>query len=91
MVIRLGMRFHVVWCRGREDQIHPVSHFNHWGLTSGTRAEVDDAHQKAIENKKNTTFDKLKSSRNARGVFFLLGRLGPQLVGNSTLSKRFST
>ena len=35
MVIRLGMRFHVV-CVEVGDQIHPVSLLNHWGVDVST-------------------------------------------------------
>ena len=50
MVIRLGMRFHVV-CVEVGDQIHPCSLLNHWGVDVATRAEVDEAHAKAVAHK----------------------------------------
>jgi len=47
MVIRLGMRFHVV-CVEVGDQIHPVNVLNHWGVDVATREQVDAAHRDAL-------------------------------------------
>jgi predicted lactoylglutathione lyase len=68
MVIRLGMRFHVV-CVEVGDQIHPVSLLNHWGVDVATRAEVDDAHQKAIENKEKYNIRQVLNPQEMHGVY----------------------
>jgi catechol 2,3-dioxygenase-like lactoylglutathione lyase family enzyme len=50
MVVRLGMRFHVV-CVEVGDQVHPCNVLNHWGVDVATRQEVDAAHAAAIKLK----------------------------------------
>ena len=55
MVIRLGMRFHVV-CVEVGDQVHPCSVLNHWGVDVTSRAEVDAAHANAIKYQKEYGF-----------------------------------
>jgi predicted lactoylglutathione lyase len=68
MVIRLGMRFHVV-CVEVGDQIHPVSLLNHWGVDVSTRAEVDQAHQKAIEFKEKFNIRQVLNPQEMHGVY----------------------
>jgi predicted lactoylglutathione lyase len=68
MVIRLGMRFHVV-CVEVGDQIHPVSLLNHWGVDVATRKEVDEAHQKAIEFKEKYNIRQVLNPQEMHGVY----------------------
>ena len=68
MVIRLGMRFHVV-CVEVGDQIHPCSLLNHWGVDVATRAEVDEAHAKAIAHKDKYKIRQVLPVQEMHGVY----------------------
>ena len=68
MVIRLGMRFHVV-CVEVGDQIHPCSLLNHWGVDVATRAEVDEAHAKAVAHKDKFKIRQVLPVQEMHGVY----------------------
>ena len=68
MVIRLGMRFHVV-CVEVGDQVHPCSVLNHWGVDVSSRAEVDQAHAKAIEHKETYGIRQVLPQQDMHGVY----------------------
>ena len=68
MVIRLGMRFHVV-CVEVGDQIHPCSLLNHWGVDVATRAEVDEAHAKALAHKDKYKIRQVLPVQEMHGVY----------------------
>ncbi len=68
MVIRLGMRFHVV-CVEVGDQIHPCSLLNHWGVDVATRAEVDEAHAKALAHKDKFKIRQVLPVQEMHGVY----------------------
>jgi predicted lactoylglutathione lyase len=68
MVIRLGMRFHVV-CVEVGDQVHPCSVLNHWGVDVSSRAEVDQAHAKAIEHQQTYGIRQVLPQQDMHGVY----------------------
>jgi predicted lactoylglutathione lyase len=68
MVIRLGMRFHVV-CVEVGDQVHPCSVLNHWGVDVSSRAEVDQAHAKAIEHQETYGIRQVLPQQDMHGVY----------------------
>lgn len=68
MVIRLGMRFHVV-CVEVGDQIHPVSLLNHWGVDVATREQVDAAHRDALANQEKFKIRQVLKPQEMHGVY----------------------
>jgi predicted lactoylglutathione lyase len=68
MVIRLGMRFHVV-CVEVGDQVHPCSVLNHWGVDVSSRAEVDQARAKAIEHQETYGIRQVLPQQDMHGVY----------------------
>lgn len=68
MVIRLGMRFHVV-CVEVGDQVHPCSLLNHWGVDVSTRAEVDQAHANALKYQKEYGIRQVLPQQDMHGVY----------------------
>lgn len=68
MVIRLGMRFHVV-CVEVGDQVHPCSVLNHWGVDVSSRAEVDQAHAKALEHQQSYGIRQVLPQQDMHGVY----------------------
>jgi predicted lactoylglutathione lyase len=68
MVIRLGMRFHVV-CVEVGDQVHPCSVLNHWGVDVSSRAEVDQAHAKALEHQQTYGIRQVLPQQDMHGVY----------------------
>lgn len=68
MVIRLGMRFHVV-CVEVGDQVHPCSVLNHWGVDVSSRAEVDQAHAKALEHQLSYGIRQVLPQQDMHGVY----------------------
>lgn len=68
MVIRLGMRFHVV-CVEVGDQVHPCSLLNHWGIDVSSRAEVDEAHANALKYKEKYGIRQVLPQQDMHGVY----------------------
>lgn len=68
MVIRLGMRFHVV-CVEVGDQVHPCSLLNHWGVDVSSRAEVDEAHANALKYKDKYGIRQVLPQQDMHGVY----------------------
>ena len=68
MVIRLGMRFHVV-CVEVGDQVHPCSLLNHWGIDVASRAEVDEAHANALKYKDKYGIRQVLPQQDMHGVY----------------------
>lgn len=68
MVIRLGMRFHVV-CVEVGDQVHPCSLLNHWGIDVASRAEVDEAHANALRYKDKYGIRQVLPQQDMHGVY----------------------
>lgn len=68
MVIRLGMRFHVV-CVEVGDQVHPCSLLNHWGIDVSSRAEVDEAHANALKYKDQYGIRQVLPQQDMHGVY----------------------
>ncbi len=68
MVIRLGMRFHVV-CVEVGDQVHPCSLLNHWGVDVSSRAAVDEAHANAIKYQKEYGIRQVLPQQDMHGVY----------------------
>jgi catechol 2,3-dioxygenase-like lactoylglutathione lyase family enzyme len=69
MVFRLGMRFHVVCVEVGEDQIHPVSLLNHWGVDVGTREAVNQAHADAVKYQEKYGIKQVKQPQEMHGVY----------------------
>jgi predicted lactoylglutathione lyase len=69
MVIRLGMRFHVVCVEVGEDQIHPVTLLNHWGVDVDSREAVDQAHANAIKHKDTYGIKQIMNPQEMHGVY----------------------
>jgi catechol 2,3-dioxygenase-like lactoylglutathione lyase family enzyme len=68
MVIRLGMRFHVV-CVEVGDQVHPCSLLNHWGVDVSSRAAVDEAHANAQKYKDKYGIRQVLPQQDMHGVY----------------------
>lgn len=68
MVIRLGMRFHVV-CVEVGDQVHPVSVLNHWGVDVSTREQVDAAHRDALAFREKFKIRQVLKPQEMHGVY----------------------
>jgi len=68
MVIRLGMRFHIV-CVEVGDQVHPCNVLNHWGVDVSSRAEVDEAHANAIKHQKEFGIRQVLPQQDMHGVY----------------------
>ncbi len=68
MVIRLGMRFHVV-CVEVGNQVHPCSSLNHWGIDVASRAEVDEAHANALKYKEKYGIRQVLPQQDMHGVY----------------------
>ncbi len=68
MVIRLGMRFHVV-CVEVGNQVHPCSLLNHWGIDVASRAEVDEAHANALKYKEKYGIRQVLPQQDMHGVY----------------------
>jgi len=68
MVLRLGMRFHVV-CVEVGDQVHPCSVLNHWGLDVGTREAVDQARAEALKHQAAYGIRQVLPTQDMHGVY----------------------
>ena len=68
MVIRLGMRFHVV-CVEVGDEIHPVSLLNHWGVDVSSKEAVDKAHADAIHHRETYGILQVLKPQEMHGVY----------------------
>ena len=68
MVIRLGMRFHVV-CVEVGDEIHPVSLLNHWGVDVSSKEAVDKAHADAILHRETYGIRQVLKPQEMHGVY----------------------
>lgn len=68
MSVRLGMRFHIV-CVEVGDQVHPCNVLNHWGLDVGSKAEVEQAHAKALALKDTYGIRQVLDVQDMHGVY----------------------
>lgn len=68
MVIRLGMRFHIV-CVEVGASLKPVNMLNHWGVDVASAAEVDEAYQNALKYQDQYGIRQVQKPRNMHGVY----------------------
>ncbi len=68
MVVRLGMRFHIV-CVEVGEQIHPAHLLNHWGLDVETKEAVDKAHADALRLKEEYGIRNVMPVQDMHGVY----------------------
>jgi hypothetical protein len=68
MVVRLGMKFHIVCVEVGAD-LHPVGYMNHWGLDVTSREAVDAAHAAAIAHRDRFGIGKVTDVVDQHGVY----------------------
>ena len=68
MVIRLGMRFHVV-CVEVGQHVHPTNVLNHWGVDVDSQQAVDRAHAAALANQDKYKIRQVLPVQDMHGVY----------------------
>jgi predicted lactoylglutathione lyase len=68
MVIRCGLKFHVV-CVEVGEAVHPTNVLNHWGVDVRSKEEVDAAHKAANAMKDKYGIRQVLPVQNMHGVY----------------------